>query len=130
MRSTAHPFKTPSQPGDFLPLTPSMLHILLALGDGPLHGYGIMKATEERTDGRTFLGPGNLYGSIKKMLGSRLVAVAEQGGGAAEPDSHRKRYRLTDLGRRVAILETDRLASLVRWARSSEQLRPSGGRQS
>ncbi len=99
-----------------------MLHILLALGDGPLHGYGIVKATEARTGGRSFLGPGNLYGSIKKMLESGLIANAEPGddGDDAHAGSRRKHYRLTDLGRRVAALETARLDSLVRWARSCE----------
>lgn len=114
-------------PEDFLPLTPSMLHILLALGDGPLHGYGIVKATQERTGGRSYLGPGNLYGSIKKMLDGGLIAAAGPGDEAADgAGARRKRYRLTDLGRRVAALESARLASLVRWARANDLLAKEG----
>lgn len=116
------------EPEEFLPLTPSMLHILLALGGGPLHGYGIVKATEARTGGRSFLGPGNLYGSIKKMLDGGLIAAADPGSEAADGAAgpRRKHYRLTDLGRRVAALESARLASLVRWARSSDLLAKEG----
>ena len=116
-----------TDPQDFLPLTPSMLHILLALGEGPLHGYGIVKATEARTGGRAFLGPGNLYGSIKKMLESGLIEGVEPAPDAdAFAAPRRKHYRLTDLGRRVAALETNRLASLVRWARANELLGEEG----
>jgi DNA-binding PadR family transcriptional regulator len=56
------------EPRDLLPLTPAVLHILLALAEGERHGYGIMREVERRNRGEVRLGPGTLYGSIKRML--------------------------------------------------------------
>ena len=58
---------------DLLPLTPAVLNILLALADEERHGYGIMREVEARTGGGTRLGPGTLYGSIKRMLADGLI---------------------------------------------------------
>jgi DNA-binding PadR family transcriptional regulator len=58
---------------DLLPLTPAVLHILLALADDERHGYAIMREVEERTGGEAKLGPGTLYGSIKRMLADDLI---------------------------------------------------------
>ena len=100
-----------------LPLPPAFLHILIALGDGERHGYGIMQNVSERTGGRIRMSPGTLYGSIKRMLSDGLIE--ELTSGAAGADERRRFYRTTKFGRRVAAAEADRLASLLSQARSS-----------
>jgi hypothetical protein len=65
-------------PEDLLPLTPAMFHILLALSDRERHGYDIMREVDERTEGKMRLGPGTLYGSIKRMLQSGLIEELDQ----------------------------------------------------
>jgi DNA-binding PadR family transcriptional regulator len=55
------------RPDDYLPLSPAMLDIVLALGDDELHGYGIMREVRRRTDGRRRLAPGTLYRSLRQM---------------------------------------------------------------
>ena len=100
-------------PRDLLPLTPAVLHILLALADEERHGYGIMREVEERTGGETRMGPGTLYGSIKRMLADGLIEEVDERPDPAMDDQRRRYYRLTDFGRRVAGAEVDRLQSLV-----------------
>ena len=109
-------------PRSLLPLTPAVLHILLALADGERHGYGIMREVEDRTGGEVRLGPGTLYGAIKRMLADGLV---EESGERPDPkmdDQRRRYYRITDLGRRVAGAEAERLAGLVNTAREKKLL--------
>jgi DNA-binding PadR family transcriptional regulator len=65
--------KEPGEPGDLLPLTPAVMHILLVLADEERHGYGIMKEVEGQTGGEVRLGPGTLYGAIKRMLADKLI---------------------------------------------------------
>jgi DNA-binding PadR family transcriptional regulator len=101
----------------FLPLTPQTLHILLALGDREKHGYAIMQEVAETTENRIRLGPGTLYGAIKKLLTDGLIEEAEERPDPSIDDSRRKYYCLTRLGARVAAAETDRLTSLVKLAR-------------
>lgn len=103
-------------PGAHLPLTPPVFHVLLALGEGPLHGYGIMREFEERTGGRESLLPGTLYATLARMLEGGLVEELPE---PPEPGADRRRryYRLTELGRRVARAEAERLALLLRVAR-------------
>ena len=109
-------------PQEFLPLTPAMFHILLALADRERHGYHIMQEIEERTSGSVRIGPGTLYGSVKRMLADGLV---EETGERPDPemdDERRRYYRLTDLGYRVATAEAERLAALVKTARRKNLL--------
>ncbi len=113
---------------DLLPLTPAVLHILLALADGERHGYGIMKEVEERTRGKTRLGPGTLYGSIKRMLADGLIEESEEHPDRKLDDQRRRYYRITDFGRRVAGAEADRLGELVRTAREKKLLGRTGPR--
>ncbi len=101
---------------DFLPLSPTFFHILLALGDGTRHGYGIMQAVQEHTQGRVHLGAGALYDSIKRLLS--LGFIVECTG----TDERRRYYQLTRLGRQVTAAEVDRLAQLVEVARSKSLL--------
>jgi DNA-binding PadR family transcriptional regulator len=101
------------------PIKDSEFHILLALADGERHGYGIMQEVETRSQGTVRLGPGTLYGAIKRMLASGLVEESARRP-AAEKDDRRRRcyYRLTKLGRGVAEREVQRLVELVRVAHS------------
>ena len=104
-------------PRSLLPLTPAVLHILLALADGERHGYGIMREVEGRTGGETRLGPGTLYGSIKRMLADGLIEESDERPDPEMDDQRRRYYRITDFGRRVAGAEAQRLAGLVSTAR-------------
>ncbi|MBC8171140.1 MAG: helix-turn-helix transcriptional regulator [Anaerolineae bacterium] len=106
-----------SDPNSFLPLPPAMLHILLTLAEGEQHGYGIMQAVARRTDGQFKLGPGSLYGSIKKMLEHGWIEEIETRPDTALDDERRRYYRLTAPGERVLRAEANRLASLVNLAR-------------
>lgn len=108
-----------------LPLTAASFHVLLALADEPRHGYAIMQEVEERTGGRVRLGPGTLYGVIKRLRESELIA--EDLGGAGDADDRRRVYRLTRLGRDVVEAEAGRLSALVDAARAKSVL-PARGR--
>lgn len=104
-------------PADLLPLSPVALNILLALADAERHGYGIMLEVRERTGGRVRLGPGTLYGAIKRLKDAGVIeeagerADAEDGG-----DERRCYYRLTGFGGQVLSAEVERLDDLVRTA--------------
>ena len=108
------------RPRDLLPLTPAVLHILLALADEERHGYGIMREVEERTGGETRLGPGTLYGSIKRMLADGLIEESDERPDPEMDDQRRRYYRMTDFGRRVTVAEAERLQGLVRTARAKK----------
>jgi len=103
-------------PGSFLPLSDLSLHVLLALGDGPLHGYGIGKEIEERTDGRLKPTTGGLYQALKRLADDGLVDHAPEAE-ADSPDARRRYFRLTPLGRRVVALEMERLEEIMDVAR-------------
>jgi len=107
-------------PESQLPLAPATFQILLALVDRERHGYAIMKEVTTRTDGAVQLGPGTLYGALKRLLESGLV---EKGSERADPelgDDRRRYYKLTKLGLRVARLEARRLDAMVRAARQKK----------
>src|SRR4030095_13555599 len=101
-------------PEDLLPLTPAMFHIMLALADRERHGYDIMREVDERTEGKVRLGPGTLYGSIKRMLNDGLVEELDERPDPELDDERRRYYRLTDFGYRLAVAEAERLARLVK----------------
>jgi DNA-binding PadR family transcriptional regulator len=110
------------EPESFLPLTPAMFHILLALADSERHGYGIMQEVLSRTEGKMHMGPGTLYGSIKRMLGDGLIEESEERPDPELDDERRRYYRRTNLGQRVAAAEAERLAQLVKFARAKSLL--------
>src|SRR5687767_14775277 len=97
----------------FLPLTPLSYHVLLALADQARHGYGIIKEIEAGTGGATSPSTGALYLALQRMVTEGLVAEAPPPRSEAGDDARRKYYRLTPLGRRVAVAESRRLAALV-----------------
>ena len=107
---------------DFLPLSPAMFHILLALADRERHGYDIMREVDQRTEGTVRLGPGTLYGSIKRMLSDGLIEELDERPDPELDDERRRYYRLTDFGHRVAVAEAERLARLVKSARNKKLL--------
>ena len=111
------------EPEQLLPLTPAVFNILLALADGEKHGYGIMLEVEANTKGQVLMGPGTLYGSIKRMLQAGLIEESDE---RADPDTddprRRSYYRLTALGRRTLRMEAERLAAQVRIAKEKKIL--------
>ena len=120
---------TLQNPEEMLPLTPAVFNILLALADGEKHGYGIMQEVETNTKGQVLMGPGTLYGSIKRMLQTGLIEESDERADPEMDDQRRKYYKLTNLGRRVLNMEAERLASQVMIARAKNVLGfdPSGG---
>ena len=108
-----------SDPGDLLPLTPVALNVLLALADEERHGYGIMLEVRERTGGRVWLGPGTLYGAIKRLKEGGVIEESKErpDPGEASDDERRRYYRLTGFGGEVLAAEVERLDGLVRAAR-------------
>ena len=109
-------------PEDSLPLTPAVFHILLALADGERHGYAIMREVEALTDGKMRIGPGTLYGSIKRLLAGGLIEESDERPDPELDDERRRYYRLTDFGQWVVTAEAERLLHLVRQARLKKLL--------
>lgn len=107
----------------FLPVPTAALHILIALRDGEKHGYAIMSDVETLSDGAVRLGPGTLYGSIKRMLADGLIEETTERPDPALDDQRRRYYRLSGLGERVAGAELARLQSLLRRAGTSVSTR-------
>jgi len=105
-----------------VPLSPPEFQILLALADGEKHGYAIMQEVKARTERRTRLGPGTLYGAIKRMLGGGLIEETEERPDPKLDDQRRRYYRLTDVGHHLAVAEAERLADLVRAAHQKRLL--------
>jgi DNA-binding PadR family transcriptional regulator len=103
-------------------LTPASFHILLALAGGERHGYGIMQEVMAITEQRVRLGPGTLYRSIKALLADGLIEESSERPDPTLDDERRRYYRLTEPGRAIAEAEAERLAALVRVARSRQLL--------
>src|SRR5947199_5793278 len=109
-------------PQDLLPLTAPVFHILVALADEERHGYGIMQDVAQQTDGSLQLGPGTLYGCLKRMLAAGLVEESDERPDPALDDERRRYYRMTAAGRRVVRAEAQRLAGAVVAAKSKRLL--------
>jgi DNA-binding PadR family transcriptional regulator len=93
-----------------------MHHILLALLEGDLHGYAIMQSVEALSGGALRMGPGTLYGTLRRLLEQGLVAESDERPDADRDDERRRYYRLTPSGRDAVRSETTRLSRLVRFA--------------
>jgi DNA-binding PadR family transcriptional regulator len=106
----------PTDPHDFLPLGDLAFLILLALGDGPAHGYAVGKEVSARSAGRLDPTTGALYQALRRLAEGGLLAPAASPAG--EVDARRKYFRITPLGRRVATAEAERLDAMVAAARA------------
>lgn len=110
------------QPTDFLPLTPGFFEILLTLAQGDAHGYAIMQAVEQRTDGAVKLLPGTMYRAFARLRELGLLDEADERPDPQQHDERRRYWRLTDLGRRVAAAEAARLRASVQVAEEARLL--------
>jgi DNA-binding PadR family transcriptional regulator len=105
-----------------LPLPPVWFQLLLALTNQERHGYALMQDVADESEGRIRLGPGTLYGALKRLLVLKLVEESGRRPDPALDDQRRRYYRLTALGRRVLAAEAARHASLVQLAQSKRVL--------
>jgi DNA-binding PadR family transcriptional regulator len=109
----------------FLPLPVAWFQILVSIADRDRHGYAIMQDVASRTDGKLRLGPGTLYGAVKRMLEAGLIEEGAEPRNTGSPgslgsnDERRRYYHITPLGRRVAAEESARLAKLLRQVRAT-----------
>ncbi len=104
-------------PESHIPLTPATFEILMALVGGERHGYAIMREVAERSEGTVRLGPGTLYGTLKRLLDVGMVAESGERADPETDDERRRYYRITKLGLGAARAEARRLEQLVRAAR-------------
>ena len=105
-------------PESFLPLHKDTFHILVSLADHDRHGYSVMQDVAERTGGALRLSPSSLYASIKRLLEQGLIEELAARPAAEHDDERRRYYRLTRLGRKVAMAEAQRLDRLLADART------------
>jgi DNA-binding PadR family transcriptional regulator len=119
--------QSPDDVSPFVPLPPAPLHIVLALNRGERHGYALMSDVQHLSDGLIKMGPGTLYGSLKKLRSQGLIEKTE---GRVDPsldDQRRRYYRLTGLGQAVCDAEIQRLSTLVERSRAPGPGRLLGG---
>ena len=107
---------TTPEPRAFLPLTNLAFHVLLALGDGPAHGYAIGKEVERRSDGMLSPATGSLYQVLKRLSQDGLIDSAP----SEDADARRQSYELSELGRAVVEAEAMRLSELIGAARRKQ----------
>lgn len=101
---------------EFLPLSPAILHILMALAGGERHGYSIMQEVARQSDGRYKLGPGTLYDNLQKLLEQGIVEEAARP--AADDDPRRRYYSLNGFGAGLLSAEIARLEVLFKQAKA------------
>ncbi len=94
----------------FVPLTTLSFSVLLALGEGKLHGYAILKTVERESQGKTRPGAGSLYAALDRMVSGGLI---QESGPEPGEDQRRRYFGLTPLGRRVVRAEAARLSQMV-----------------
>jgi DNA-binding PadR family transcriptional regulator len=111
----------PRSADHLLPLKPKVLHVLLALADGPRHGYSIMPDIAARTDGQVRVWPASMYGILREL--EELDWIAESEKRPSDDDERRRYFALTPLGKRVLSGEVRRLEAIVDQARGSRALR-------
>ena len=95
------------------PLTPAVFYILLALSRGERHGYGIMKQVEADSQGKVSMGPGTLYGSLKRMLDAGLVRESDKRVDPEMDDERRIYYQITGAGAEALAAELERYKRIV-----------------
>jgi len=109
--------KASLKPENMPPLTPAVFHVLLALADGERHGYAVMREVAESTEGRIKMGPGTLYGTIKRLLEAQLIEESDERPDPHLDDERRRYYRLTAIGEQVVRAEARRYSDMVALAR-------------
>jgi DNA-binding PadR family transcriptional regulator len=95
------------------PLTPAVLHILLALSTQERHGYGIMKQVESDSQGKVKMGPGTLYGSIGRMIDAGLIRESDKKVDPEMDDERRVYYKITGVGQDALAAELDRYREVL-----------------
>jgi DNA-binding PadR family transcriptional regulator len=100
-----------------VPLTPAVLHILLALSARELHGYGIMKQVQEESQGKVKMGPGTLYGSLGRMIDAGLIRESDKKIDPDMDDERRVYYKITNLGHKALAAEVERYREVIAVAR-------------
>jgi DNA-binding PadR family transcriptional regulator len=95
-----------------------VFNVLLALADGEKHGYAIMREVESLTTGQTTMGPGTLYGTLKRLLALSLIEESDERPDPSLDDQRRRYYRLTPLGQQVLAAEVQRLVDITALART------------
>ena len=106
-------------------MKPRVYLILLALADADLHGLAIARAVQRLSDGQTRLWPASLYGTLDELSEAGLIEELDDPRDRPADQSEKKRfYRLTRAGHRAVAAETERLAGLVKVARSRLRPRP------
>ena len=108
------------EPESKLPLTPAVFHVLLALAGGERHGYAIMQEVAESTGGQIKLGPGTLYGTIKRLLEAQFIEESDERPDPQLDDDRRRYYKLTGVGEQAARAEAQRYADIVKLARGKK----------
>ena len=106
-------------PDGFLPLTPTMFYVLVALAGGDKHGYAIIKDVQRRTDGKVRLSAGTLYPIMRRFEEAGLIVECDERPDPALDDERRRYYRLSDEGRAVALAEAKRMETAVDRARAA-----------
>ena len=109
-----------NEPESFLPLTPAVFHVLLALAGGERHGYAIMQEVAASTEGQIKMGPGTLYGTVKRLLEAQLIEESDERPDPHLDDERRRYYRLTGVGERVVKAEAQRYVNIVAIARGKK----------
>lgn len=102
------------------PLTPAVLHILLALSTEERHGYGIMKQVESESQGKVKMGPGTLYGSIGRMMEAGLIRESDKKVDPLLDDERRVYYQITALGQTALAAELERYREVVAVAKKKQ----------
>lgn len=97
----------------YTPLTPAVLYILMALSESEKHGYAIMKRVETDSEGKVSMGPGTLYGSLKRMLEAGLIAESDKKIDPTLDDQRRIYYKITGLGQKALGAELERYKKVV-----------------
>ena len=103
----------PTEPLQFQPLKPVDLILLLTLAEGDRHGYALSQEVERRTDGTVRLEAGNLYRTLRRLLGEGLVGEAGRRPMDEGEDERRRYFRITPLGTQAAQAEVRRLRALL-----------------
>ena len=108
----------PADPTPYLPLTPAMLHVLIALADRERHGYAVLKEIKRRTEGRVEVSAGTLYGIIRRLYSDGMIEESDERPDPDLDDERRRYYRLTDFGRRVVAAEAERMEGVLQMVRA------------